>query len=114
MSPAETDSAPTGDATESAWGAQDQNGGPMDAFIYDAIRSPRGRGRKDGALHEVTALRLSAQMLDALAERSGLPADAVDDVIWGNVTQVAEQGGCLARAARAWLSTASASSASRE
>ena len=71
----------------------------MDAFIYDAIRSPRGRGRKDGALHEVTALRLSAQMLDTLAARSELPADAVDDVIWGNVTQVGEQGGCLARAA---------------
>ena len=70
-----------------------------DAFIYDAIRTPRGRGKPDGALHEVTALRLSAGVLDALRERSGLPGDAVEDVIWGNVTQVGEQGGCLARSA---------------
>ena len=70
-----------------------------DAYIYDAVRSPRGKGRKDGALHEVTALRLSAQMLDAVKDRSGLEGDAVEDVIWGNVTQVGEQGGCLARTA---------------
>ena len=70
-----------------------------DAYIYDAIRTPRGKGRKDGALHEVTAVSLSARMLDSVAERNGLEADSVDDVIWGNVTQVAEQGGCLARAA---------------
>ena len=69
------------------------------AFIYDAVRTPRGKGRKDGALHEVTAVSLSARMLDSVAERNGLEADSVDDVIWGNVTQVAEQGGCLARAA---------------
>jgi acetyl-CoA C-acetyltransferase len=71
----------------------------MDAFIFDAIRSPRGRGRPDGSLHEVTAVRLSALMLDAILDRNGLPADAVDDVIWGNVTQIGEQGGCLARTA---------------
>lgn len=71
----------------------------MDAFLYDAVRSPRGRGRADGALHEVTAVRLSALMLDALAGRCGLPAWGIDDVIWGNVTAVGEQGGCLARAA---------------
>jgi acetyl-CoA C-acetyltransferase len=70
-----------------------------DAFIYDAIRSPRGRGRPDGALHEVTAVALSARMLDALAARNGLQGHAVEDVIWGNVTQVGEQGGCLARSA---------------
>jgi acetyl-CoA C-acetyltransferase len=70
-----------------------------DAFIFDAIRTPRGRGRKDGGLHEVTALRLSALTLNAVKERNGLPEDAVEDVIWGNVTQVGEQGGCLARAA---------------
>jgi acetyl-CoA C-acetyltransferase len=71
----------------------------IDAYIFDAIRTPRGRGRKDGALHEVTALRLSADVLNALKARSGLPADAVEDVIWGNVTQIGEQGGCLARSA---------------
>ena len=70
-----------------------------EAFIYDAIRSPRGKGRPDGALHEVTSVALSAQMLDALQARNGLSGHAVEDVIWGNVTQVGEQGGCLARSA---------------
>lgn len=70
-----------------------------DAYIYDAIRSPRGKGRPDGALHEVTSVTLSARILDALAERNGLTGHAVEDVIWGNVTQVGEQGGCLARSA---------------
>ncbi|PIE16017.1 MAG: acetyl-CoA acetyltransferase [Rhodobacterales bacterium] len=70
-----------------------------EAYIYDAIRSPRGKGRKDGALHEVTAVRLSAQMLDTLAERNHLQGHAVEDVIWGNVTQIKGQGGCLARTA---------------
>jgi acetyl-CoA C-acetyltransferase len=71
----------------------------QDAYIYDAVRTPRGKGRKDGALHEVTALRLSAQVLDELAARNGLQGHAVEDVIWGNATQVGEQGGCLARTA---------------
>jgi acetyl-CoA C-acetyltransferase len=70
-----------------------------EAFIYDAIRTPRGKGRPDGSLHEVTALRLSAGTLDAVRDRNGLPENAVEDVIWGNVTQVGEQGGCLARSA---------------
>ena len=70
-----------------------------DAYIYDAVRTPRGKGRKDGALHEVTSLRLSAGVLDALRERNDLDGHAVEDVIWGNVTQVMEQGGCLARSA---------------
>ena len=70
-----------------------------DAYIYDAVRSPRGKGRKDGALHEVTSARLSIQMLNAIKERNGLDGHAVEDVIWGNVTQVMEQGGCLARTA---------------
>ena len=70
-----------------------------DAYIYDAVRSPRGKGRKDGALHEVTSARLSIQMLNAIKARNGLDGHAVEDVIWGNVTQVMEQGGCLARTA---------------
>ncbi|WP_417243324.1 acetyl-CoA C-acetyltransferase [Celeribacter sp.] len=70
-----------------------------DAYIYDAIRTPRGKGRKDGALHEVTSVRLSSQMLDALADRNGLSGHAVEDVIWGNVTPIGEQGACLARTA---------------
>jgi len=70
-----------------------------DAYIYDAIRTPRGKGRKDGALHEVTAARLSAFTLNTLKTRNDLDGHAVEDVIWGNVTQVGEQGGCLARTA---------------
>ena len=70
-----------------------------EAYIYDAIRTPRGKGRKDGALHEVTSLRLSSQTLNALKDRNNLSGHAVEDVIWGNVTQVMEQGGCLARSA---------------
>ncbi|MCZ4254389.1 acetyl-CoA C-acetyltransferase [Sulfitobacter sp. G21635-S1] len=70
-----------------------------EAYIYDALRTPRGKGRKDGALHEVTALRLSSQTLNAVKERNNLDGHAVEDVIWGNVTQVMEQGGCLARTA---------------
>ncbi|WP_438991034.1 acetyl-CoA C-acetyltransferase [Lentibacter sp.] len=70
-----------------------------EAYIYDAVRTPRGKGRKDGSLHEVSAARLSAVALNALKERNGLDGHAVEDVIWGNVTQVAEQGACLARTA---------------
>lgn len=70
-----------------------------DAYIYDAVRTPRGKGRKDGSLHEVTSVRLSAHTLNALKERNNLTGHAVEDVIWGNVTQVGEQGGCLARTA---------------
>ncbi|MHA6267026.1 acetyl-CoA C-acetyltransferase [Aliiroseovarius sp. CAU 1755] len=68
-----------------------------DAYIYDAVRTPRGKGKKDGTLHEVTAVRLSALALNALKTRNNLEGHAVEDVIWGNVTQVGEQGACLAR-----------------
>ena len=70
-----------------------------DAYIYDAARTPRGKGRPDGSLHEVTSLALSARLLNAVKQRNGLEGHAVEDVIWGNVTQVKEQGGCLARSA---------------
>lgn len=70
-----------------------------DAYIYDAVRSPRGKGRSNGSLHEVTAAKLSADMLNALKARNDLEGHAVEDVIWGNVTQIGEQGGCLARTA---------------
>jgi acetyl-CoA C-acetyltransferase len=71
----------------------------QDAYIYDAIRSPRGKGRADGSLHELTSVALSAKVLNAVKARNGLDGHAVEDVIWGNVTQVGEQGGCLARSA---------------
>ena len=70
-----------------------------EAFIYDACRTPRGKGRADGALHEVSAVALSARLLNAVRERNGLEGHALEDVIWGNATQVGEQGGCLARSA---------------
>ncbi|MEM7752463.1 MAG: acetyl-CoA C-acetyltransferase [Pseudomonadota bacterium] len=70
-----------------------------DAYIYDAVRSPRGKGRNDGSLHEVTPVKLSADMLNAVKDRNGLKGDEIEDVIWGNATQVKEQGGCLARTA---------------
>jgi acetyl-CoA C-acetyltransferase len=70
-----------------------------DAYIYDAVRTPRGKGRTDGSLNEVSAARLSAQVLNALKSRNALEGHAVEDVIWGNVTQLGEQGACLARTA---------------
>ncbi|MBD3803157.1 acetyl-CoA acetyltransferase [Thioclava marina] len=70
-----------------------------EAYIYDAARTPRGKGRKDGSLHEVSSVALSARLLSAVKERNGLEGHAVEDVIWGNATQVMEQGGCLARSA---------------
>ncbi|MCP5036250.1 MAG: acetyl-CoA C-acetyltransferase [Rhodobacteraceae bacterium] len=70
-----------------------------DAYIYDTVRTPRGKGKKDGTLHEVPAVRLSALALNELKNRNNLVGHAVEDVIWGNVTQVGEQGACLARSA---------------
>jgi len=70
-----------------------------DVYVYDAVRTPRGKGRADGSLHEVTALKLSTTTLNALKSRNDLDGHFVEDVIWGNVTQVGEQGACLARSA---------------
>jgi acetyl-CoA C-acetyltransferase len=70
-----------------------------DAFIYDAVRTPRGRGKPDGALHEVTALNLAAQALGALKERNKLDPQLVDDVVLGCVDPVGEAGGDIARTA---------------
>ncbi len=70
-----------------------------EAYIFDAARTPRGKGRSDGSLHEVTSMALSARLLNAMKARNGLDGHVVEDLIWGNVTQVMEQGGCLARSA---------------
>jgi acetyl-CoA C-acetyltransferase len=70
-----------------------------EAYIYDAVRTPRGKGRKDGSLHEVTSVALSTTVLNSLKSRNNLEGHAVEDVIWGNLTQLKEQGGCLARTA---------------
>lgn len=70
-----------------------------EAYIYDAVRTPRGRGKKDGALHTVRPVELARVVLEALKERNHLETHHVDDVIMGCVTQVHEQGGCVAKAA---------------
>ena len=70
-----------------------------DAFIYDHVRTPRGRGKSDGALHEVTALNLAAQPLAAIKERNKLDPKLVDDVVLGCVDPVGEAGGDIARVA---------------
>jgi acetyl-CoA C-acetyltransferase len=70
-----------------------------DAFIYDHLRTPRGRGKVDGSLHEVTALNLAAQALAGIRERNALAPGLVDDVVLGCVDPVGEAGGDIARAA---------------
>jgi acetyl-CoA C-acetyltransferase len=70
-----------------------------DAFIYDHVRTPRGRGKADGALHEVTALSLAAQALAAIKERNAFGPALVDDVVLGCVDPVGEAGGDIARCA---------------
>lgn len=68
-----------------------------DAFIFDHVRSPRGRGKVDGSLHEVTTLNLATQVLTGLRERNTLDLDLVDDVVLGCVDPVGEAGGDIAR-----------------
>ncbi|NGX94227.1 MAG: acetyl-CoA C-acetyltransferase [Candidatus Afipia apatlaquensis] len=68
-----------------------------EAFIYDHVRTPRGKGKSDGSLHEVTALALATAPLKALKERNNLQEDTVDDVILGVVDPVGEAGGDIAR-----------------
>jgi len=70
-----------------------------EAFIYDHVRTPRGRGRADGALHEVPPIDLASQVLAALRDRNGLDTRAVDDVVFGCVTPVGDQGSCIGRIA---------------
>ena len=69
------------------------------AYIYDHVRTPRGRGKSDGSLHEVTALRLAETALRAIRDRNGLDTKLVDDVVLGCVDPVGEAGGDIARAA---------------
>lgn len=70
-----------------------------DAYVFDAVRTPRGKGKSDGALHQVTAVALASQTLCALRDRNGLDTRRVDDVILGCVMPVGEQGMDIARAA---------------
>ncbi|MCC6481817.1 MAG: acetyl-CoA C-acyltransferase, partial [Sphingomonadaceae bacterium] len=71
----------------------------MEAYIYDAVRSPRGKGKADGALHEIPPIELASQVLRAIPARTGINTADVDDVILGCVTPVGEQGADIARVA---------------
>jgi acetyl-CoA C-acetyltransferase len=70
-----------------------------EAFIYDHVRTPRGKGKADGSLHEVPAIELGAQVLRAIRERNHLDPKLVEDVVFGCVDPVGEAGGDIARTA---------------
>ncbi|WP_411820211.1 acetyl-CoA C-acetyltransferase [Hyphococcus formosus] len=70
-----------------------------EAYIYDAVRTPRGKGKSDGSLHEVTPVQLATQVLESIRDRNGLEADAVEDVAMGCVSPVGEQGAVITRTA---------------
>jgi acetyl-CoA C-acetyltransferase len=70
-----------------------------DAYIYDHVRSPRGKGRANGSLHEVTPVDLLSQVLVSLRDRNELDTERLDDVVMGCVSPVGEQGSCIARTA---------------
>lgn len=70
-----------------------------DAYILDHVRSPRGKGRANGSLHEVTPIELATQVLESIRDRNELDTSKIDDVVFGCVTPVGEQGACIARIA---------------
>ena len=70
-----------------------------EAYIYDAVRTPRGKGKSDGSLHEVTALHLATTVLEAIRDRNNLDTALIDDVVLGVVSPIGEQGSDIARTA---------------
>ena len=70
-----------------------------EAFIYSALRTPRGKGKRDGSLHEVKPITLLKGILEELQSRNDLDTSQVDDVVMGCVTPVGEQGSCIAKTA---------------
>ncbi len=70
-----------------------------EVYIYDAVRTPRGRGKRDGSLHDITPTQLAAQVLVAIRERTGIDTAVIDDVVLGCVEPIGEQGGDIARTA---------------
>ncbi|MCM2291479.1 acetyl-CoA C-acetyltransferase [Allorhizobium sp. BGMRC 0089] len=70
-----------------------------DVYIYDHVRTPRGRGKKDGSLHEVPSVRLAAKALEAIRDRNGLDTATVDDIIMGCVDPVMDAGAVIAKGA---------------
>ena len=70
-----------------------------EAYVYDAVRTPRGKGKSDGSLHEVTPIQLATQVLQGIRDRNKLDTKLVDDVAFGVVSPVAEQGAVISRVA---------------
>ena len=70
-----------------------------EAYLYDALRTPRGKGKKDGSLNEVAPIKLASQTLKALEKRNNINTEDVDDVVLGCVHPVGEQGADIARTA---------------
>ena len=70
-----------------------------EAYIYAAVRTPRGRGKSDGSLHDIQPVQLTQQVLEQLRDRNQLDTSLVDDVIMGCVTPIGEQGADIARTA---------------
>jgi len=70
-----------------------------DAYIYDAVRTPRGKGKPDGSLHEITPIQLATQVLEAVRDRNELDTAYVEDIVFGCVSPVGEQGADIARVA---------------
>jgi acetyl-CoA C-acetyltransferase len=70
-----------------------------EAYIYDAVRTPRGKGKSDGSLHEITPVQLASQVLEALRDRNGIDAAEIEDVAFGCVSPVGEQGAVVTRTA---------------
>ncbi|MBA4214575.1 MAG: acetyl-CoA C-acyltransferase, partial [Hydrogenophaga sp.] len=70
-----------------------------EAFLFDAVRTPRGKGKKDGSLHEVKPIDLLAGVLTHLQQRNGFDTAAVDDVVMGVVSPIGEQGSVIAKVA---------------
>ena len=69
----------------------------MEAYIYDAVRTPRGRGKADGSLHEITPIQLATQVLEAVRDRNQIDTADVDDVILGCVSPVGDRARCSAQ-----------------
>jgi len=70
-----------------------------DAYIFDAVRTPRGKGKSDGSLHEITPVSLAAQVLEAIRDRNGIDSAEIEDVAMGCVSPVGEQGAVITRTA---------------
>ncbi len=70
-----------------------------DAYVFDAVRTPRGKGKSDGGLHEITPVQLATQVLEAIRDRNALDTSKVDDVAMGVVSPVGEQGAVITRTA---------------